>query len=33
LVFKADFKDLKWVARKADTSNNIAEVAVFMVIL
>ena len=28
LVFKADFKDLKWVARKADTSNNITEVAV-----
>lgn len=28
LVFKADFKDLKWVAREADTSNNISEVAV-----
>ena len=28
LVFKADFKDLKWVAREADTSNNITEVAV-----
>lgn len=28
MVFKADFKDLKWVARKADTSNNITEVAV-----
>ena len=28
LVFKADFKDLKWIAREADTSNNISEVAV-----
>jgi len=28
LVFKADFKDLKWVGRKEDTSNNITEVAV-----
>lgn len=28
MVFKADFKDLKWVAREADTSNNISEVAV-----
>ena len=28
LVFKADFKDLKQVAREADTSNNISEVAV-----
>ena len=28
LVFKADFKDLKWIAREADNSNNISEVAV-----
>ena len=28
LVFKADFKDLKWIAREADTSSNISEVAV-----
>ena len=28
LVFKADFKDLKWIAREAVTSNNISEVAV-----
>ena len=28
LVFKADFKDLKWIAREADSSNNISEVAV-----
>ena len=28
LVFKADFKDLKWIVREADTSNNISEVAV-----
>jgi large conductance mechanosensitive channel len=28
LVFKADFKDLKWIAREVDTSNNISEVAV-----
>ena len=28
LVVKADFKDLKWIAREADTSNNISEVAV-----
>jgi large conductance mechanosensitive channel len=28
LVFKADFKDLKWIAREADTSNNISEVDV-----
>jgi large conductance mechanosensitive channel len=28
LVFKADFKDLKWIASEADTSNNISEVAV-----
>jgi large conductance mechanosensitive channel len=28
LVFKADFKDLKWIAREADPSNNISEVAV-----
>lgn len=28
LAFKADFKDLKWIAREADTSSNISEVAV-----
>ena len=28
LVFKADFKDLKQIAREADTSSNISEVAV-----
>ena len=28
LAFKADFKDLKWIAREADTSNNISEGAV-----
>ncbi len=28
LVFKADFKDLKWIAREADLDNGIAEVAV-----
>ena len=28
LAFKADFKDLKWIARVADTSSNISEVAV-----
>ena len=28
LIFKADFKDLKWIAREKDVSNNISEVAV-----
>ena len=28
LIFKADFKDLKWIAREEDVSNNISEVAV-----
>ena len=27
LIFKADFKDLKWIAREKDVSNNISEVA------
>ena len=28
LIFKADFKDLKWIAREADKANDVAEVAV-----
>ena len=24
LIFKADFKDLKWIAREKDVSNNIS---------
>ena len=28
LIFKADFKDLKWIAREADKANEVAEVAV-----
>ena len=28
LIFKSDFKDLKWIAREKDVSNNISEVAV-----
>ena len=28
LIFKADFKDLKLIAREKDVSNNISEVAV-----
>ena len=28
LIFKTDFKDLKWIAREKDVSTNISEVAV-----